>query len=50
MIYKIYTSRYEIIKFLYGLGKGHQQFKYSADKEDWYAIGCSTSHIMAYVV
>ena len=26
MIYKIYTSRYEIIKFLYGLGKGHQQF------------------------
>ena len=28
MIYKIYTSRYETIKFLYGLGKGHQQFKF----------------------
>ena len=26
MIYKIYTFRYETIKFLYGLGKGHQQF------------------------
>ena len=30
MIYKIYTSRYEIIKFLYGLGKGHQQFTKNA--------------------
>ena len=26
MIYKIYTPPYETIKFLYGLGKGHQQF------------------------
>ena len=26
MIYKIYTSQHEIIKFLYGLGKGRQQF------------------------
>ena len=29
MIYKIYTSRYETIKFLYGLGKGHQQYNVS---------------------
>ena len=26
MIYKIYTFRYEANKFLYGLGKGHQQY------------------------
>ena len=25
MIYKIYTFQYEANKFLYGLGKGHQQ-------------------------
>ena len=26
MIYKIYTSQYETIRLLYGLGKGHKQF------------------------
>ena len=26
MIYKIYTFQYEANKFLYGLGKGHQQY------------------------
>ena len=26
MIYKIYTFQYEAHKFLYGLGKGHQQY------------------------
>ena len=28
MIYKIYTFQYEANKFLYGLGKGHQQYKF----------------------
>ena len=27
MIYKIYTFQYEANKFLYGLGKGHQQYR-----------------------
>ena len=27
MIYKVYTFQYEVNKFLYGLGKGHQQYK-----------------------
>ena len=29
MIYKIYTLQYEVNKFLYGLGKGHQQYNKS---------------------
>ena len=27
MIYKIYTFQYEANKFLFGLGKGHQQYR-----------------------
>ena len=27
MIYKIYTFQYETNKFLFGLDKGHQQYK-----------------------
>ena len=30
--------------------RGNKTLKSSVDKEDWYTIGCSTSHIMAYVV
>ena len=26
MIYKVYTFQYEVNKFLYDLGKGHQQY------------------------
>ena len=29
MIYKIYIFQYEANKFLYGLGKGHQQYMFS---------------------
>ena len=31
MIYKIYTFQYEANKFLYGLGKGHQQYKHQSE-------------------
>ena len=28
MIYKVYTFQYEVNKFLYGLGKGYQQYSF----------------------
>ena len=33
MIYKIYTFQYKAHKFLYGLDKGHQQYKISTTVE-----------------
>ena len=34
MIYKIYTFQYEANKFLYGLGKGHQQYNFKRCHEN----------------
>ena len=49
MIYKIYNFQYKANKFLYDLGKGHEQYKLNSTKSLTYRTCRLVDPITAYI-